>query len=572
MKKNFGRKAMLVIAGCLLLWASNVHTTIVSASNQEKKVYVYHRHTGTKETQGGCYMQPVYHEHTEDKGDGSGCYSKPVYHAHSGSETEGGGCYTIPVMHVHEGDGTCEDGCYKAVFHQHSDGCYKRVKSEDYGCYIVDWWDTSDDDWRDSDGYFHDYRYYEMSCGQTIHGTNSGHYHNQLNCSRGNEVTGYTLGCGKDENTVDAYKVSCEKTDASIEGYELGCNKSSEDIDSYGLTCGKDEQTAYGVMTVTVSDTGNRKAILQAEFEDLTGGELGEKEYVWYGQSGNEIHRGAGLTVSENGTYKVTMQLNAEGMTPELLSADISVDCIVKPSIKEEDERKEYDSEEEHHKESQIPGPTAIPSPTATPIPSPIPIPTPTLVPVQENTENEPATTYEEGKLSVQKERYVLETEEQEESTPTPSVKPVVKKTVMVRNDKRAAKPEVVPEIEIEEVEEKEESFFAQSAVKVVTLAFGILVAVITCLLLLFILRRSVAVYNDDGEGNFNYLGRCLVFYEEEGWVIVVTEKMKEKSKTNKYCIRPDFFLIGKREQAVIVECGQKRVSSILCKEMNVII
>jgi len=165
-----------------------------------------------------------------------------------------------------------------------------------------------------------------------------------------------------------------------------------------------------------------------------------------------------------------------------------------------------------------------------------------------------------------------LETEEKEKGTPTPSVKPVVKKTVVVRNDKRAAKPEVVPEIEIEEVEEKEESFFAQPAVKVVTLTFGILAAAITCLLLLFILRRSVAVYNDDGEGNFNYLGRCLVFYEEEGWVIVVTEKMKEKSETNKYCIRPDFFLIGKREQAVIVECGQKRVSAMLCKEMNVII
>ena len=108
-------------------------------------------------------------------------------------------------------------------------------------------------------------------------------------------------------------------------------------------------------------------------------------------------------------------------------------------------------------------------------------------MPVQENKENDPVTTYEEGKLSVQKERYVLETEEKEESTSTPSVKPVVKKTVVVRNDKRAAKPEVVPEIEIEEVEEKEESFFAQPAVKVVTLTFGILAAAITCLLLLFI-------------------------------------------------------------------------------------
>lgn len=143
-----------------------------------------------------------YHYHTDANG------SNPHAERVSGV----GGCYTIPIYHVHMGNSSSNGGCYIVpVFHSHDSGCYREVSSQEYGCYTIRSWDTSDGDYEG-----HDYKYYEMSCGQTIHGTNSSHSHSVLSCSRGGEIVGYSLGCGKNGNTVEGYRPGCGLSDGQI--------------------------------------------------------------------------------------------------------------------------------------------------------------------------------------------------------------------------------------------------------------------------------------------------------------------------------------------------------------------
>ena len=115
--------------------------------------------------------------------------------------------------------------------------------------------------------------------------------------------------------------------------------------------------------------------------------------------------------------------------------------------------------------------------------------------------------------------------------------------------------------------------FFAQPAVKVITVTVSSLLLMSGIFTLLFYFRRSVKVYNDDGEGRMIYLGRCMVSLHEEGYVITITEKMVENSCTNRYCIKPGFFGIGKKEgQELIIYKEGKKTAAYLDTEMIVMI
>ncbi len=85
-------------------------------------------------------------------------------------------------------------------------------------------------------------------------------------------------------------------------------------------------------------------------------------------------------------------------------------------------------------------------------------------------------------------------------------------------------------------------------AVQVITIAVSTLLLLTGILLLLLYIRRSVGVYNDDGNGSFTYLGRALVRLEQDGYAITISERMIERSYTNRYRIRPGLFRLGKKE------------------------
>lgn len=106
--------------------------------------------------------------------------------------------------------------------------------------------------------------------------------------------------------------------------------------------------------------------------------------------------------------------------------------------------------------------------------------------------------------------------------------------------------------------------------IKMLSITSGTVLVLTVIALLLLYLRRSVRVYNDNGKGRMKYLGRAAVTLSEEGYYIQITDKLEERAATNRYCIRPDLFLIGKNSswEIYVVKDGKKK-SVYLDKEMT---
>lgn len=528
-----------------------------STANQTV-TYIYHKHIGSEDVSGGCYQTPVYHVHKGNEAEGGSCYETPVYHVHSGDETAGGICYGTIVYHGHSGSSTEGGGCFKPVYHQHSDSCYRKVSSGEYGCYTVKTEDTTDGDYEG-----HDYKYYHMSCGQVVHGTNSSHNHLELDCSRGNQVTGYALGCGKTEESIDGYLFDCEKTEESIDSYALSCTRTEQDIDGYERSCGKEENAPYGKILLTEEKTdGGKKSLLRAEFEDLTGGEIliSENPYTWLNEKGDMLGDGKELLVEDNGTYCVVLGVENEDINKDSLRAAIGVQGIKKPvpvSPEGPDEGEtehggedgSKDKEENSGQEEETVNPTPVPTASPVPVPTPVPVTEVQAVPYLTEKKNKSA-----------------ENEKEQKESPTPVLK---KQIIAVTPLPRNSQSKVLPPVKYAE---EKTGIFASPAVKMITLTAGIFSLTAGLAALFFLLRRSVAVYNDDGKGGMHYLGRCMVQSEEESDIVTITDAMEEKALTNRYCIRPGLYRFFRKEgEELTVERGQKRISAKLQKEMIVV-
>ena len=209
------------------------------APANRRVTYIYHQHIGSSDEEGGCYHGVCYHTHRGNEMEGGECYQTPIYHVHTGDEQNGGECYGTPICHEHAGNPQEGGGCFVPVYHSHTGSCYKTISSSEYGCYTVRYWDTTDGDYEG-----HDYKYYEMSCGTTVHGTNSSHTHTVAVCNKSGTIERYTLGCGKTEETAESYVFDCEKAQGlTIDSYVFDCEKTEQTIDGYSLSCGKDEET-----------------------------------------------------------------------------------------------------------------------------------------------------------------------------------------------------------------------------------------------------------------------------------------------------------------------------------------
>lgn len=543
-----------------------MHQGIISYAAEECKTsYLYHRHMGNEEQMGGCYQQPVYHAHMGDEITGGACYENPIYHVHEGNEIAGGSCYETAVYHTHS------DHCY-GVRHTHGDGCYKYIGSDVYGCYVVKFWDTDEGDYEG-----HDYMYYQMSCGRTLYGTNAFHYHEEFVCDGTGGTNERVLSCQK-EGTVEKYKLSCLKTEEVIDGFGLSCLKSEADVEKYEQSCGKEEGIAYGMITVTktLSENGYG-ATLSVRMEDLTGGELHLKNnaFSWYGDGGNYLGSGENIHVSQNGTYIVNTGLQNEDITVEQVSITINdIREYVEPNPTQE----------------------PIPEPTQEPIQEPTqePIPEPTEFPAleqendsgKEEVQEELAPTLaptevplriEEKEVTMEKEAVTKRAATREIIQPTPvktsipTASPIIKKeTVTVKLDEKLSTDEILPEIQ--NMPEENPSLFASPVVRVLTVTVGTFIAFTGLFVLYYLLRKSVAVYNDDGNGKMKYLGRCIVQESDNGYLLIITEKMIQNTMTNRYMIRPGIFAWGKEKEELIVEKQLKRVSVMMEKEMIVVI
>lgn len=557
---------------------------------EQRVTYIYHQHIGSGEAEGGCYHGILYHTHKGSEEEGGECYQTPVYHIHTGDEVNGGECYRTPICHQHTGNPQEGGGCFVPVYHSHTGSCYKTISSSEYGCYVVRSWDTSDGDYEG-----HDYQYYEMSCGTTVHGTNSSHGHMITVCNRGGSIERYTLGCGKTEETPESYVFDCEKAQGlTIDSYVFDCEKTEQTIDGYLLSCGKDEETPCGKITVTEYQGSNKEETeIEISLEDLTGGELRpcEDPYTWTDASGNVIGTGSSITVGENGAYRVTVELSNEDINRDSLKAEISVDSIVKPKKENEggsqgdgqggsqgdgqggstEEEQGGDGQSEDNPETT---PSAAPSAT----PSATPSPTAKALAAPENTPkkrggNENAGGDESG---VRSQSGSLKKEISGETAgvpPIPSVTPK-RETTKVTLEERESENTELPELKSIDPDEKKgklRRIFSSPAVQIISITAGTLAAVAGFLLLCYLLFMTVKVYNDDGEGKMVYLGRRRILLKEEGYFVEISEQMMEKAVTNRYCLKPGAFRLLRSKEELLVCFGQKKVSAPLSREMIVL-
>ena len=450
--------------------------------------------------------------------------------------------------------------------HKHGSSCYRTVSSEDYGCYVVRTVDTGDGDYEG-----HDYKYYYMSCGRTIHGTDASHTHEVINCNKEYD-SGYTLGCGKTEESIENYLMDCGRIEGeTIDSYALSCGKTTEDIEGYGISCGRDEKTPVGKITVE-EEKGSKKeeTTIKVSFEDLSGGHLclAEEPFTWYGPDGQRIGTGESISVSENGNYSVILGMKNEDVNKGSLKAGIKISSIVKPSkntggnsgkddgSKKDDDNNDNDNNGGDDSDGNKEGgdAKATPSPLAEPTPSPLGAAAKEKTAVT-TVKKEKAETGNKTGMAVR--------------TPAPSLK-WQEKTESIKLPKKQSQSVEIPKIEIKE---QKKTFAIPAAVKIITVTAGALLAALGSLFLLYYLRTSVKLYNDDGKGGMIYLGRCAVKLTEDGYTITISDEMEEKAVTNRYYIRPGFFRFLRGEDEELIVCRlKKRISVYLSKEMTIVI
>lgn len=556
--------------------ASETATEEPEALNQQI-TYIYHQHVGSSETEGGCYHGVCYHTHKGNEAEGGECYQTPVYHVHTGDEQNGGECYGTPICHEHTGNPQEGGGCFAPVYHSHSGSCYNTISSSEYGCYVVRSWDTSDGDYEG-----HDFQYYEMSCGTTVHGTNASHGHTVTVCNRGGTIERYTLGCGKTEETAESYVFDCEKAQGlTIDSYVFDCAKTEQTIDGYSLSCGKDEETPCGIITVTEHQGSNKEETeVEIIIEDLTQGELqlSDEPYTWKDASGNTIGTGSSITVGENGTYQVTVGLANEDVNRDSLKAQIDINSIVKPEKEEGGSQGDGDDDNGSSGgtgDNQDSDPEMTPEATVTPSPSPTATPSAVPEELPEKSDNDLGDGSGDDhdssllKSSIKKEV----SDEAARVSPTPSAVPK-RETEKVALEERESENEQLQEIKTIDPDGEKgrlRRIFASPVVQIISITAGTLTAIGGFLLLCYLMLMTIKVYNDDGEGKMVYLGRSRIRLKEEGYTVEISDRMAEKAVTNRYCLKPGAFrLFRSDEEELLVCCNQKKVSALLCREMIV--
>lgn len=560
-----------IMGSSMTVYAGDGQTGVAQSADQNI-TYVYHEHVGHAESGGGCYSVPVRHVHVGNVAEGGSCYQTPVYHSHSGDEVNGGPCYGTPVYHIHEGDEKVGGFCFEAVYHKHKSSCYEKILGEDDGCTIVKYEDTTDDDYEG-----HDYKNFYMSCGAVVHGINSSHYHSKMVCKLEGKITSYVLGCGFTTETIERYEMSCVKTEETIDSYQLSCSKTDQDIEYYELGCGRDEKVPVGKLIVTKKLTSNKKkANITVVYENMSEGEvvLSENPFTWYNEKGKVLGTGGKLQVTANGKYCVVMNVENEDVKKESLKTEIQVNNIKKEESGAggDDSGGSSDSGDSDSDDGGESNKDADPAPTAAVMPTPTAASTatPQTLSVTDQTEEsdeDTPPTIDNGQSNDNAKKIA----EVKTPTPTPVWKVETKKVDLEK--KESGKEEALA---VEKVEQSRSdnstNFFSLPAVKIITITAGTLLVLAVLGAFLYLLLCSVRIYNDDGEGNLNYIGRCMVRTQEDGYTVMITDAMVEKAVTNRYCLKSEIFHLGKREEEILVLRGERRVAVKIQKEMPVVI
>lgn len=608
LKKETGKRALgIALLVTVFATSAGVIMPVHGEELPQKTVVteIYHKHIGNSGEKGGCYQQEITHIHQGNETEGGNCYKTEIEHVHQGDEASGTGCYSQTVYHTHQGDGQSEEGCYAAVYHTHEEDCYtdkictiRYTKGEVIGTEMKECDAHGQSvheraegigshvncDIGDEDVYLE----YCRECGIMSY---SYHDYQELICGKDTETAeNYVVICGKDETTVEGYETGCGFEQGSVERYELSCDKTAE---GYSRNCGLDEKTPVGRMIVTNETEGeSEKVTISVRIEDLSGGKLlpDEPPFVWYDETGKKIGSGEQIEVEKNGNYTAEVRLQNSDVDESSLRSIIAIDNVarkegaspspgdaVSPSPSPAAPTPSAGAQMTPGKEKEEESPTVKPQPTDEPsdegeevLPQETPSPTPALT-AYEGTDDGGDGSH---RIPERKGKEIsdLDSKESDEGFTEEMVgrKPAIKKEVKKKEVKENMASLAEP------VEVKKTGFwqrvFADPKVRIFSIAAGVLLLLSGLLLLLLYFLRSVKIYNDDGQGRFVKLGRCPIRLEEEGYAVTISEQIAEKAYTNRYCIKPGMFRLGKEQQEILVYKDTKRVSTKLEKEMIFVI
>lgn len=482
---------------------------------------IRHTHSGDAQNGGECFGNPVHHAHDGDAQGGGKCYSNPVYHVHSGDSSHGGACYGQKITHTHSGNAFVGGQCYAALYHQHSDSCYaegphesscpSHMEYHSYDCGTIHDWDG---DGHGCDGFT------AYDC--------AGHQYMACGMSEGT-IIGYAFSCNYGEGQVIGYRLNCGKSSETIESYELTCTKTPEDIDHYENTCGMEEGQEIEIPDPPTdnSNSGNESG------DDAGNGSLDEG-----GTGDNGSGEGTETEPTENS--------NDDGNTSG-----------------------QDDSGDGNGGNGGDNGDGSSQEPLPTPVPSVEPVikPSPSMAPAAAEVTEEAPVRKKEKTTAAKPSPTPELTLTPPSPSPTQQVVPKVVEEETVELPVAAAQPE---DAGGEPLVLKHRWAVFTPVIKMVSITSGTVLVLAAIALLLLYLRRSVRIYNDNGKGRMKYLGRAAVILSEEGYYIQITDKLEERAATNRYCIRPDLFLIGKNSswEIYVVKDGKKK-SVYLDKEMN---
>lgn len=229
-------------------------------------------------------------------------------------------------------------------------------------------------------------------------------------------------------------------------------------------------------------------------------------------------------------------------------------------SVDEEDHSEAYSFEESSGQEESAPLPMMTPTPTPTASPT-------SQIIEQRDSSGGNKSGQHEGKKML--------------ATPKKEVMPTIRPTSVTEPVYRVEKEQVTMEPVGTELEETVEpvkvqrkfTFFHSPAAKWMTVTTGTVALLGILVALLFVLMRSVRIFNDNGEGRMQYLGRVKLHLSEEGYYLELNDRLLEKAVTNRYLVKTDFFYIGKNSdwEIFIIKDGKKKVVR-LQKEINVTI
>ncbi len=548
--------------------------------------YITHKHTGSRDACGGCYTLPHYHVHS-DPGSGD-CYT-PRYHEHTGSPS-GGGCYTVPVLHEHTGDGTCAEGCYVARYHSHNSDCYRTgscnwqrtirtVGLTESWCHIhrditqveAEITETHSSCGQDTR---YDYVSYCPSCGYS--GAMGGvHDYSVLTCTKGTSyVEGYVLGCSHVEGDVDHYDPGCDM-EGVIEGYDLTCSKTGSHIDFYDPGCGlEDGQNAVAVR-VDQSPVSGGGMQLTVSLEDQSGGviDISGADFLWKDTEGNELGTGDSLTVSANGTYGLSVIVSDDGIYADSCNGNVEVTGIRPPSSgggngndNPGDNRDEgdgssngdgssgngYDSgSDSGDDDTYYAVATPTPTPTATPA-------------VAVNTGSNGKTDTRETSSGSKWRNDDADSGSDGSSSDDMFIGKADQTAGIDRNitvEKRkadatkteAGNKENLDKGEVSDTDPdrsggflgKAGQFLRTPAGRVITIGVSTALLIGAGFLLLVLLRRTVIVFNFDGQMKRHFVGIVFIRLKKDGYELEIPDDICERAYTSRYEFFMGFFMIG---------------------------